>query len=206
MTATPSSAQDDLAFLRALVQPGNILQRGLGESYLAAGLCYGVQMLLSAAQVAGLIPATQAVSLTVAIGPTAVFIVLLIAIVGRTWAEPPTGSVGKAIGAVFGCIGAANLALIAVIGLVALRQHSLTTWLIYPCAAFVLQGAAWLVSYSLRRRPWHGVIGLGWFATAVVMAWFVQSTTGFILVTGAGLILFMLTPGWVMMRHAARHA
>jgi hypothetical protein len=206
MTVTPKSAQDDLAFLRALVQPGDILQRGLGESYFAAGLCYGVQMLASAAKAMGLIPATQAVSLIVGIGPTAVFIVLLIAILRRSWAEPPTGAVRKAIGAVFACIGIANLVLIAVIGLVALRQHSVTTWLIYPCAVFVLQGAAWLVSYSLGRRPWHGVIGLGWFATAVVMAWFIQSTTVFILLTGAGLILFMVTPGWVMIRRTARRA
>jgi hypothetical protein len=204
MTPTPKSAQDDLAFLRALVQPGNTLQRGLGESYLAGGLCYGVQMLASAAQLTGLIPTTKIVSLTLGIGPTAVFVVLLIAILRRSWAEPTTGTVRKAIGAVFGGIGVANLALIAVIGLVALRQHSLTIWLIYPCAAFVLQGAAWLVSYSLRRRPWHGVIGLGWFATAVAMAWFIPWTTGFILATGAGLILFMITPGWLMIRAARR--
>jgi hypothetical protein len=203
---TPNSAEDDLAFLHALVQPGDVVRRDLGESYLACGLCYGVQILASVAQAIGLVPTSEAVALTVGIGPTAVFIVLLVVILRRSWVRPPTGSVGKAIAAVFGWIGMANLALIAVIGLVALRQHSMIIWLIYPCVAFVLQGVAWLVSYSLRRRPWHGVIGLGWFATAVVMACSIQSTTSFILVTGAGLMLFMVTPGWVMIRHAAHHA
>jgi hypothetical protein len=202
MTATPESARDDLAFLRALVQPGDILQRGLGESYLAGGLCYGVQTLASAAQALGLIPTTPAVSLTVGLVPTVVFVVLLIAIIRRARAKPPTGAVRKAIGAVFTCIGISNLALIAVIGLVALGQHSATIWRIYPCAVFVLQGAAWLVAYSLGRRRWHGAIGLGWFAAALVMAWFIQSTTGFLLVTGAGLILLMVIPGWAMIRRA----
>lgn len=201
MTA-PNSAQDDLAFLRSLVQPSETVQRSLGEGYLAGGLCYGFQLLASAAQAIGLVPTTETVSLLLGFGPTAVFVVVMIAILRRKWSQPPTGAVGKAIGAVFGCIGLANLVLVAVIGLVALREQSLTIWLIYPCAVFVMQGAAWLVSYSLRRQRWHALIAIGWFITAVIMAWFIQSPTGFITATGAGLILFMVIPGWVMIRRA----
>ncbi len=76
---------------------------------------------------------------------------------------------------VFAAVGMSNLALVAVIGSVALREKSITTWLIYPCTVFVLQGAAWLMAYTLRRRAWLGLVALGWFVTALGMGWAVGS-------------------------------
>ena len=50
------TAREDLAFMRALVQPDEAWQRQFGEIYLACGLCYGGQMLMHAGQMAGLVP------------------------------------------------------------------------------------------------------------------------------------------------------
>ena len=68
-------------------------------------------------------------------------------------------------------IGLSNLALIAVNGAVALREKSFTIWLIYPCTVFILQGAAWLTMFVLRRRAWIGAIAALWFTCALGMGW-----------------------------------
>jgi hypothetical protein len=111
---TPKTAQDDLAFMRALVETNGGFQRSFGEAYFAAGLCYGVQMLLHAIQMLGWI-GDGAVGLAIGLGPTVVFIALLTWIIARGSRQPTGhGVVSRAVGAMFGAVGAANLALIAV--------------------------------------------------------------------------------------------
>jgi len=200
------TARDDLAYLRALVEaPGNF-QRSFGEAYLAAGACYGLQMLGHAAQAVGWLPDEGLVSLSLGIGPTVVFLALLSWIIARerASARPAGGVVAKAVAAVLGAIGVANLVLIFVIGLVAWREESLVIWLIYPCTVMVLQGTAWLVIYALRRRPWFGGVALGWFATAGAMAVGVayQNLALFIGAAGLGFLAFMFVPGWILVRQS----
>ena len=197
---SPQSAQEDLAFLRALVQPGDGMQKTLGLSYLAGGLCYGAQLLLSGLDGLHLWPPTPAVSITIATGPTVVFCILMAWIVWRNRTEAPPAGAQRAIAKGFGTLGLSNLALIVVIGAVALRERSLTTWLIYPCCVFVLQGAAWLIAFNLRRRAWMGLIAAGWMATASIMAIFIETLPIFIVTAGVGLMLFMALPGWLIAR------
>jgi hypothetical protein len=206
MSATPQTVQEDLAFLRSLVRTGDGFQASFGAAYLVAGLCYGGQMALSAAQAGGSLPATSGWSMTIGLGPSVLFLVTLAWIIWRGRGAAPTGVVGRAIGQVFGCVGLANLALVAVVGSVALRQHSWTTWLIYPCTVFVLQGAAWLIALALRRRPWLGLVAAGWFAAAIAMACSIPSMPWFFLWTGAGFLLCMVVPGAVVLRLARQAA
>jgi hypothetical protein len=200
MTDAPPSPQDDLAFLRALVQSSDRMQKPFGQAYLAGGLCYGAQLLLSELQAGAIWSPTPLVSLAIGGLPTVVFLAILCWVLwrGRRTA-PPTGA-QRAIVNVFGSLGMANLGLVAVIGAVALRERSVTTWLIYPCCVFVLQGAGWLVAYNLRRRAWMGLIAAGWMAAAAAMAIFVENMPIYILVAGAGLLLLMALPGWLILR------
>jgi hypothetical protein len=202
----PQSAQDDLAFLRALVKSGEGLQRPLGEGYFAAGVFYGGQMLAAAAQALGWLPTTPVWNLTIGLAPTVLFAVALTVIIVRGRGVASTGLMARAIAAVFGAVGMANLALVAVIGSVAWREHSLTTWLIYPCTVFVLQGMAWFVAFLLRRRAWLALVAAGWIACALAMAWSIDKTPYFIAAAGFGLIGCVLAPGFVMMRLARRAA
>ena len=154
MNADIQSLRDDLAFLRALVQAGEDNYRPLGQGYLLGGLVYGGEMLLHLGQIAGLVPATPPASLIVGAGPTVVFIAGLVFLLRRHGATMPAsgGLTTKAIRRAFAAIGISNLALIAVIGAVAIREQSLTVWLIYPCTVFVLQGTAWLLAFLLPRH------------------------------------------------------
>jgi hypothetical protein len=198
------TARDDLAYMRALVDaPGNF-RRSFGEAYFAAGLCYGVQMLLHGVQRFGWLPGEGPIALTIGIGPTVVFMGLLTWIIRRERASRPPagGAVARAIAAVGSAVGLANLVLIFVIGVVALSEKSLKIWLLYPCTVMVLQAMVWLVIFVLRRRAWFGVVAAGWFLVAAVMAVAIATwnVDVFMITAALGFFAFMLVPGWLIMR------
>jgi hypothetical protein len=70
----------------------------------------------------------------------------------------------------------------------------------------VLQGLAWMVAFMLRRKAWLGLIALGWFATGVSMAIFIDNMTGFIAAATVGIVGFMLIPGLYIARQAGKDA
>jgi hypothetical protein len=196
-----NSARDDLAFMRALVAAGADSQKTFGEIYATGGLCYGAQMLLHGGQALGVISTASAVSLAVGLGPTVIFLAALIWILSHQPRQVPSAT-NKAVGAVFGAVGLANLAMVLIIGSVAWRLQSFTVWLIYPCLVMVLQGMAWLVAFLLRRRSWMGVVALGWLLVGVGMGAAIQTMGAYIVVAGVGMVAFMLIPGLVMIRQA----
>lgn len=200
---TPDTAREDLAFLRGLVQPDERWRRGFGESYAAAGGCYGTQMVLHGLQQLGVAPSTPLPSLLFGVGPTVVFLALVALIYRRhPWKGAGGGVTSRAVGAVFSAIGVANLVLIAMFAATALREHSLKIWLLYPCVVLVLQGAAWMVAWTLRRQAWFAVVAAGWFVTGLAMGLAIENRAWFILLGGTGFFAFMLVPGLVMMRQA----
>jgi len=192
-------ARADLAFMRALVEPDDKWLKQFGETYSAAGLCYCVQMLLHAGQFVGLTPISGLGGLAIGLGPTVVFLLILIWIIRRN-GPARGGATARAVGSVFGAVGLTNLALVLIIGSVAWRMHSLTIWLIYPCAVMVLQGMAWLVAFMLRRKGWMALVAVGWFLTGLGMALFIDKPAGFVAVAGVGMFAFMLLPGLYMLR------
>jgi hypothetical protein len=90
-----------------------------------------------------------------------------------------------------------------IVGSVAWREHSITTWLIFPCCVFVLQGICWLFAMIMRRKNWFGLVAAGWITSAVAMAFSVTSLGWFILFGGLGLWLCMALPGFITMRSSA---
>lgn len=194
------TARDDLAFLRALVDPDDRWQRQFGQIYSAAGACYCTQMLLHGLQFLGFLSAAGLVGLSIGLGPTVVFLVLLVWFSIRNRQFPSGGATQKAVGSVFGAVGLANLVLVVAIGSIAWRWHSLQTWLIYPCVVMVLQGMAWLVAYMMRRRGWHAAVALGWFVTGVAMAACIDNMAGYVIAAGLGMFACMLLPGLFMLR------
>jgi len=208
MSLETPSAQDDLAFMRALVDSagGNGLPVAFGEGYFAAGLIYGLQALSAFIQMVAHVPYFSNLSLVFGVGPTLIFGVAITWIVWRHRGEGQGGVTARAVGTTFGCLGLANFALICVIGSVALKQHSLVIWLIYPCVVLVTQGAAWLVASSLRRSRWQAVVAMGWFAGAIAAALVIDRPPAFVLILTLCLFGLMAAPGYVMMRQARKPA
>jgi hypothetical protein len=200
------TARDDLAFLRALVEPDDRWQRQFGQVYSTAGACYCTQMLLHGGQFLGWAPASGPVALAIGLGPSVVFLAFLCVFMIRNRQFPVGGATQKAVGAVFGAVGLANLVLIVAIGSIAWRWHSVQTWLIYPCVVMVLQGLAWLVAYMLRRRGWLALVAAGWFVTGMAMAACIDNMAGYVISAGFGMFAFMLLPGLYTLRQAGRSA
>jgi len=199
---TPDEARDQLAFLRAIVEPDESWQRGFGQGYFAGGLCYGVQILLHAGQYFGLLPDNGPVSLLVSIGPSVVFVAIMIWLNARDRNAPKGGATARAVASVFAGVGLANLALIAIVAFSAIRLHSLEVWLIYPCVVMILQSMAWFVAWTLRRKPWFGVMALGWLVVGLAMGFTIQLIGAYMTVLGLGLFGLMMIPGLIMMRQA----
>lgn len=201
MNEPTASIQDDLAFMRALAGGGGTsFLRNFGEVYLATGVCYALQILGHGAQLAfGWFTEPLAASILGG-GPTVIVLALIARINWRRRNTSGTGTVAKAVGAMFGAVGIANLVMVAVVGLQAWRMQSLQVWLIYPCIVMAFQGAAWMAAWTLRRRGWMGLVGLGWFATAIAMGAFIPNMAGYLLALFAGLVLCMALPGYAMMR------
>ncbi len=199
--ASSERAIADLAFLRELAEGGGESQRATGAALVAGGGLYGLQCFVFAAQGYGWLRLSDAQSMGFAIFITVAF---LLALTWITWSNRRVaqgGVVSRALGAAFASAGTATLAMLAIFGSMALRRHSLEIWLLYPCSVFALQGAAWMVAWMLRRRPWLGAVALGWLLSAVALSWTIGSIL-YAVVAGLALVLFMAVPGAVMMRPA----
>lgn len=204
MTHAPTTPQEDLAFLRTIAQGGPGQVAG-GSMFLATGLIYAAQCLGHWAQATGRLQLGLVPTLALAIGPTVLFLILVVVILSRTRWAPGGGAATRAVNGAFAAAGLANFALMAVFALNAWRRQDWLIWEFYPAVVFALHGASWLVAYMVDRRAWRLWIGLGALAWAVVLGALIGTTT-YILAVGAGLLLFMALPGWIMMRAARRAA
>jgi hypothetical protein len=201
MNVEKQSLGDDLAFLRALAEGGGKSQRGTGAGLLAGGLLYGLQCFVGGAQAFGWLQLSDRFSALFAAGITLAFLLALAWSIWSYRGAPKGGVAARALEAAFAASGTATLAMLCVFASMAFRENSLTIWLLYPCAVFALQGAAWMVAWQLRRRAWLGLVALGWMISSIALS----STIGsplYPMVAGIALVLFMAIPGAVMMRPA----
>jgi hypothetical protein len=202
---SPTTAEADLAFMRALVdggrQPG--LMAGSGPSiYMAAGLLYGTQCLYHLAEFVTPVRWPPQLTTAVIVAVNLVFFSYLAIMLVRERRHRLGGSAtGRALNAVFGATGFANIGFVAIFGLNAAWRQDMSYWLLYAAAVFVLQGAAWYVAYLMRRKVWMAWTGLGWFAAGTALGLILdRSIAGYLAVCAATLFLCMALPGWIMLR------
>ncbi|HTK97191.1 MAG TPA: hypothetical protein VL379_04120 [Pseudomonadales bacterium] len=201
MNAEQHDLGADLAFLRALAEGGGESQRGTGAALLVGGLLYGLQCFVAGAHAYGWVQQSERFQSLFATGITVAFLLALAWIMWSTRKASEGGVAARALQAAFAGSGTATIAMLCVFATVALREESLTIWLLYPCAVFALQGAAWMVAWRLRRRIWLGVVALGWMVSSVALSSAIGSPL-YPMVAGVALVLFMAVPGAVMMRPA----
>ena len=201
MSGDSQSVHDDLAFMRSLVEAGNSrTAMAGGAAFVAGGLIYGAQCLVQWLGAIGALPMSEAAWLITGLAPTIIFLAWLGWFIWSTRGliQPRAQ---RAINAAFAAAGSANLVILIAIGMLAARKDSADIFELYPCVVFVLQGAAWLVAYMLRKRLWLLAVALGWFVAAILLSYFIGTTT-FILIAALSLFGLMALPGFVMMRLA----
>jgi hypothetical protein len=204
MTAKTQSAQDDLAYMRTVVEQGGRPRMAGALIYMAAGLIYGTETLVHWGQSINLIRLSEQATLAFVAGCSALFVLVMIVLIVRDktrGAGAGTGS--RALNAAFGGAGLANIALVAIFGVNAWRQHDMQIWMLYPCVVFALQGAAWYVAFILRWKVWMLAVSLGCLATSIVMGLVIETPT-FNLVGALACFAWLAIPGAIMARDARR--
>jgi hypothetical protein len=204
MSEPQRSVQDDLAFIKALTEGGGKSQMLGGEAYLASGLIYGIQVLVYWIAAMGWIAISETANLWLSIGPTVLFLIVLVWSIVRTRGQT-LGFVGRAFNAAFSAIGLANIAAVIVFAVVALRHKSFEIYLLYPAMVFIMQGSVWFIAWALRRRAWMGVVSAGWFVNGVALG-LASDIKTWLALLGVGMFAWMVVPGYLMMRLARRAA
>lgn len=200
-----SRPEADLAFLRSIVEGGPSGHRTMGVAYLAGGLLYGFQCLFHVGQVEGLIRWPDLANLAFVIGITVAFLAVL------TWAiledrkQPSPGPMAtRAMNAAFSGAGTANLAIVIIFAIGAIRDQDFGVWLYYPAMIFAFQAGAWLVAWTLKRRVWMAGAGVGAWITAVALGLLVRQPEIYLYVCTVAVFALFAGPGWIMLRDARR--
>ena len=199
------SPEDDLAFMRSIVEGGGRPPMTLAICYLAGGLLYGLQCLFHVGQATGLIRWPDLANLAFVAGITIAFLSVL------TWAilkdrkdgganRGPMAS--RTLNAAFNATGMANLAVIIIFGIGAWRDQDFAVWLYYAAIVFALQAAAWYMAWTLKRKTWMLAVALGGWTTAVALGVLVREPMLYLGVCTVALFLLLALPGWVMFRDA----
>jgi len=199
------SPEDDLAFMRSIVEGGGRPTMTLAICYLAGGLLYGLQCLFHVGQVLGLIRWPELANLAFVVAITVAFLGIL------TWAilkdrkdggtnRGPMAS--RTLNGAFSSAGMANAAVIIVFGVGAIRDNDFAIWLYYAAIVFALQAAAWYLAWTLKKKGWMLATALGGWATAVALGVLVREPIWYLAVCTVALFALFALPGWVMFRDA----
>ncbi|CAN5245549.1 hypothetical protein BH10PSE1_BH10PSE1_25510 [soil metagenome] len=205
-TRTATSAEADLAFLRGIVEGGGRGQMTMGVCFLAGGLLYGIQCLFHLGQIAGIIRWPGLASLVFVVLITASVLAAIVWAVlhdrkaGGNGRSAPTMS--RAMNGAFSGAGMANLAVIIVFGVGAVREHDFSLWLYYAAVVFAFQSVAWFMAWTLKRKAWMGLVALGHWTTAVALGLLVREPVAYLWVCTAALFLLFAVPGWIILREA----
>lgn len=202
---SPNSPEDDLAFLRSIVDGGGRPPMTLAVCYLAGGLLYGLQCLWHIGQIAGVIRWPDLANLAFVIGITGAFLAILTWAILRDRKDDVTrrGPVAsRALNAAFSAAGMANTAVIIVFGVGAYRDQDFAIWLYYAAIVFALQAAAWYGAWMLKRKGWMLAVALGGWAAAVALGVLVRQPVIYLYVCTAALFLLFALPGWIIFRAA----
>lgn len=202
------SPEDDLAFMRSIVESGGgSVPMTLAICYLAGGLLYGLQCLFHLGQAFGVIRWPDLANLIFVVGITGTFLAIL------TWAilhdrKSGAGNRGplasRVTSAAFSATGMANTAVIIVFAVGSWRDQDFAVWLYYSAIVFALQAAAWYVAWILRKKGWMLAVALGGWVTAVALGLLVRQPLAYLGVCTVALFLLFALPGWILYRDARK--
>lgn len=202
------SPEDDLAFMRSIVEGGGRPPMTMAICYLAGGLLYGLQCLFHVGQIVGLIRWPDLANLSFVIAITVAFLIVLTWAIRRDSREAALGHRGpmasRAMSAALSGAGMANAAVIIVFGFGAMRDQDFAVWLYYPAVIFCLQSAAWFMAWNLKKKGWMLATSIGQWITAVALGLLVREPVLYLGVCTAALFLLFAGPGWILYRDAKR--
>lgn len=200
------SPEDDLAFMRSIVEGGGRPHLTLAVAYLAGGLLYGLQCLFHVGQITGVVRWPDLANLAFVVFITVAFLVVLAWAIRKDQRDGVGVTRGpvatRTLNAAFSAAGMANAAVIVMFGVGAVRDHDFAVWLYYPAVVFALQAAAWYVAWCLKKKGWMLACSIGGWLTAVALGVLVREPGWYLGVCTTALFVLFAGPGWIMYRDA----
>lgn len=190
--------RDDLAYLRALAAEGRTAPFLGGSILIAAGLLFGMAALFHWAVVTRLLALPYwwlaAIWLIAGLGFFAALMLVKRGLAGRPGAEAVSN---KASSWAWAAMGWAIFAIGLGLGVAAVRTDQPIFMDLFATVIMALYGSAWAFSAIVTRTKWLMAVALGSYAMAVVCAWFVGTSTLY-LIYAAALVLLAALPGFVL--------
>ncbi|MDY6922590.1 MAG: hypothetical protein SWI22_01360 [Pseudomonadota bacterium] len=199
------SPEDDLAFMRSIVEGGGRTPMTLAVCYLAGGLLYGLQCLFHVGQITGLIRWPDLANLAFVVMITVSFLAVLTWAILKDRKDGPVNrgsTASRSLNAAFSATGMANTAVIIVFGVGAYRDQDFAIWLYYAAIVFALQAAAWYMAWTLKRKGWMLATALGGWLAAVALGLLVREPVWYLGVCTVALFALFALPGWILFRDA----
>ena len=190
--------RDDLAYLRAMAAEGRTAPFFGGSVLIAAGAVFGAAALTHWAIVSGLLTLPRWALLPIWLTAGALFYVALVAVQrgmrGRPGAEAVSNRAsGWAWAAAGWAIAAIGLGLIVA----AYRTGEALVFDLFAVVILGLYGSAWAFSAIVTRTKWLMGVAIASYGMAVVSAWFVGTSTLY-LIYAVALVLLAAVPGLVL--------
>ena len=203
MTDQVKAIQDDIAFLKSLVDEGGGTARAGGRIIATAGAVYGsgaiAHWLVQTGRIALSGPIGEWAYPIIWFGASIVFFAVLFTM--KSSIDAPKNSGAKASGVAWSGVGWTIFAMAASMAIVCWRAQSAVPTLLFPSIILGLYGLGWMVAAAVARKPWIWMTSIGSYLMALVVAWF--SVTDMVMLIYAGaLALLAVAPGVVMMRQS----
>ena len=207
MTQDPlQSVQDDIAYMKGLAQEGRRAPLLGGSILIAAGLVFGLASLVHWAIASGVLGLRPSALPLVWLGALVIFFGALMIQIGRTRHMPGAKSAtNKATGAAWMGVGQAIFVMFLAITILIWRTQDEVIAAVFPSMIFALYGVGWAVSAKMSGQRWQWPLTLGCWVAAPAIALLVN-TPELWLGYAAGLFLFAMVPGFMMVRQERKGA
>ncbi len=197
MTDQLKAIQDDIAFLKDLVQDGSAPNRMGGSLIAAAGALYAAAAVAHWLVQTGRIAAGPWAYPAIWGGASVLYLVAGAVLKGRYGAAD--AGRGLASGIAWAGVGWTIFAIAASMAIVCWRANSALPTLLFPSLILGLYGLGWMVGAAISYKPWIWWTSVGSYFMALVVAWF-SVTDWVMLIYAAALLLLAVLPGLALMR------
>jgi len=206
MAGTVQDIQNDIAFMKSLASEGGRVPAQAGAHLFAAGLIYGVCLVIAWAGLEGYIEMSRGTAGAVALWATVIYLPVMLWLFWRGRKTRLGGTAARAFVAAWGGIGLSSLTIVislVVVGRAVHQTHLLS--MAWPPVAFALYGGAWMGLTIARGKGAWWLVALGSYATAIGVAGLTGSNHEWLLF-GVGLLAFVAAPGALLMWRARTQA
>ncbi|MBN9481517.1 MAG: hypothetical protein J0I52_14865 [Bordetella sp.] len=194
------SVHDDIAYMKALAEEGRQAPLVGGRILVTAGLVFGGAAIVHYGVDSGLIDVSPVAYPLLWGAAMLIFFGALIVGIRQADRKPGAQSAGnRAAGAGWMGAGLGIFVMSLAMAVVGWKTQSNAVAMVFPSLIFALYGSGWAVSATMSGQKWQWRLAIGCWVATPLIAFLIGSPLMW-LGYAAGLFLFALVPGLILMR------